>query len=462
VASADRPRRAISYGLLVALLASCLAMTVTSGTASAATRASHTIASAGTLSLGKKVSGGGGPIDYWKVPLLGGDQLQLIVKTPNSPCCAGYRFELYQPGTTDANFPQRPPVIASSTANGSPGAVLVLEAPYNGTFILAACEGVSGDCRNVDAGGGINPMGAYSFTATLINGGVNPKVGAAETRASTTIAKAVVTRVGHFEAGGGDGIDFWKVPLLGGDQVQLSIQTPYSSCCAGYRFELYQPGTTDTNFPQRPPVMATVTPNGATQTTLVLQAPYNGTFIFAVCEGVSGDCRSVDSGSGFNPMGVYTFKPTLINGGVNPTVGAKETRATTTIANAAVMPVGNFEAGGGDGIDFWKVHLTSGSQVQLSIQTPYSSCCAGYNFELYKPGTTDTTFPQHPPVAAAITPNGGTQTTLFLKAPTTGTFIFAVCEGVSGDCRSVDSGGGFNPMGVYTFTDTLVKAGTRP
>ena len=79
------------------------------------------------------------------------------------------------------------------------------------------------------------------------------------------------------------------------------------------------------------------------------------------------------------------------------------------------------------------------------------------------PGTTDTTFPQKAPVASAATPGSSTQSTLFLKAPTTGTFIFAVCENVSvnGDCRSVDSGGGSNPMAPYTFTDTLVKGGGR-
>ena len=77
------------------------------------------------------------------------------------------------------------------------------------------------------------------------------------------------------------------------------------------------------------------------------------------------------------------------------------------------------------------------------------------------PGTTDTTFPQNPPVAAAITPQASTQSTLFLKAPVTGTFVFAVCQNVSTDCRDVDSGGGYNPMSPYTFTPTLVKGGTR-
>ena len=127
------------------------------------------------------------------------------------------------------------------------------------------------------------------------------------------------------------------------------------------------------------------------------------------------------------------------------------------------MPVGNFEAGGGNGIDFWKLSLKKGSQVQISAQTPYpGGCCiSSYRFELYKPGTNDTTFPQKAPVASAATPSGSTQSTLLLKAPTAGTFIFAVCQNVNGDCRSVDSGGGFNPMSPYTFTDTLVKGGIR-
>jgi hypothetical protein len=206
-------------------------------------------------------------------------------------------------------------------------------------------------------------------------------------------------------------------------------------------------------------VFATATPGGTTQSTIVLQAPYNGTFILAVCQSVSGDCRSVDSGSGTNPMAPYTFTPTLIGGGVNPKVAAKETRASPTIAKAVVTAIGNFEAGGGDAIDFWKVPLKKGNQVQISAETPYpGGCCnASYYFELYKPGTNDTTFPQHPPVAAAVTPEGSTQSTVFLKAPATGTFILAVCQSVSGDCRSVDSGGGTNPMAPYTFTPTLVK-----
>ena len=64
-------------------------------------------------------------------------------------------------------------------------------------------------------------------------------------------------------------------------------------------------------------------------------------------------------------------------------------------------------------------------------------------------------------MAAPATPGGATQSTLFLTAPSTGTFILAVCQNVSGDCRDVDSGGGSYPMAPYTFTPTLVAAGAR-
>jgi hypothetical protein len=320
VVSRGKPRRNVIYGLLVALLASYLAVTVASGVASAATLTGHTIASAGTLSLlGKKTSGGGGPIDFWKVPLLGGDQVQILARTPNpGPGPYGsYRFELYPPGTTDNTFPQAPPVMGVGTPGSSTSAVIVLQAPYNGTFLLAVCQNVSGDCRSVISGGN-NPMGPYTFTPTLINGGVNPTVGAKETRAATTIATAAVTPVGNFEAGGGNAIDFWEVRLNGGSTVQLSIQTPYpgSGPYASYHFELYKPGTTDTTFPQNPPVVAAATPGGSTQAILFLKAPTTGTFIFAVCQNVSGDCRNVDSGGGTYPMGAYTFTPTLVAAGI--------------------------------------------------------------------------------------------------------------------------------------------------
>jgi hypothetical protein len=434
-------------------------VTVAPGFAAAAARVGHTIKNAQPLTLNRVNSGGNGAIDFWTVHLIGGDQMQIATHTPNLVgCCTSYYFELFKPGTTDANFPQTPPVTGTATPGASTEAILTLQAPYTGTFIFAVCENVSGDCRNVDAGGGTNPMGAYTFTPTLVNGGIKPGVGAKETRASPTIAKAPLMPVGNFEAGGGDAIDFWQVHLIGGDQVQISATTPYLvGCCTSYYFELFKPGTTDTNFPQTAPVMGTASPGASTRSTLTLQAPYTGTFLLAVCENVSGDCRNVDAGGGTNPMGPYTFTPTLVNGGIKSGVGAKETRASPTIAKAPLMPVGNFEAGGGGAIDFWKVPLFAGDKVQIAISTPYLvGCCTSYFFELFKQGTTDTNFPQHPPVVAVQTPGASTEATLDIQVSSTETYLLAVCENVSGDCRNVDAGGGTNPMGPYTFKDTLI------
>jgi len=451
--------------LIAGLLGIGLVVTVAPSFAAAATSASHTIKNASPLTLNKVVHGGGGPIDFWKVNLYGGDQVQLATTTPSvTPGDSDtiYSFELFPPGTTDTSFPQTPPVSSTATPQGSTRSVLVLQAPYNGTFILAVCENVGGDCRGVDSGGGVNPMQSYSFTPSLIGGGIPSSVGKKETRAAPTIAKAPLMPVGNFEAGGGNAIDFWKVTLFGGDQVQLATTTPAvtpGDSDSIYSFELFPPGTNDTNFPQTPPVSSAATPQGSTKATLVLQAPYNATFILAVCENVSGDCRNVDSGGGVNPMQPYTFKDTLIGGGIPSSVGKKETRAAPTIAKAPLMPAGNFEAGGGNPIDFWKVTLFAGDKVQIVTTTPAvtpGDSDSIFEFELFPPGTNDTNFPQKAPVASAATPEGSTKSTLELQAPRSGTFVFAVCENVSGDCRGVDSGGGVNPMQPYTFKDTLI------
>jgi Bacterial Ig-like domain (group 3) len=444
------------------LLIPGLALVAGTGIAAATTRPGHSIATAGTLTMGPTAAGGGGAIDFWKVNLSGGDVVQLLTTTPPATpqnVTTVYNFELFPPGTTDASFPNVPPVSSANTF-GNTTDVLNLQAPYNGTFILAVCENTNGDCRSVDSSGGLNPMQSYSFTPTLVGGGIPARVAAKETRAATTIAHAPRIGVGNFEAGGGNLIDFWKVTLSGGDVVQLTTKTPSGTpqnVTTAYNFELFPPGTTDTSFPTVPPVSSANT-FGNTTDTLNLQAPYNGTFILAVCENTNGDCRSVDSNSGLNPMQPYTFTPTLVHGGIPARVAARETRAATTIARAPRIGVGNFEAGGGNLIDFWRVSLNKGDRVQLATTTPSGTpqnVTTVYNFELFLPGTTDGSFPQRPPVAAANT-FGNTTDTLVLTAPRTGTFVFAVCENTNGDCRGVDSSSGLDPMQPYTFTTRLI------
>ena len=158
-------------------------------------------------------------------------------------------------------------------------------------------------------------MSPYTFTPTLVGGGIKASVGSKETRASDTIAKAPVTPLGNFESGGGQPVDFWKVKLLGGDKVQLALSLPANVCCSSsYDFNLYPPGTTDTKFPQVAPV-ANVSVDNSTKSTVVLQAPRSGTFTLAICQNVSGDCRGTRLRTlARNPMSAYTFTPTLVGG----------------------------------------------------------------------------------------------------------------------------------------------------
>jgi Bacterial Ig-like domain (group 3) len=313
--------------LLVAplgLILSGFAIVATTGAASATTAPGHTIASAGTLTMGPVASGGGGPIDFWDVPLSGGDEVQLLVTAPDAiPDGSGgsyqafFYFELFPPGTTDGSFPQVAPV-SSVTTYGT--AVADLQAPYNGKFVLAVCENTNGDCRAVDSGSGLNPMQDYTFTPTLVSGGIPARVAAKETKGNPTIAGARTMGIGNFESGGGNPIDFWRVSLNKGDKVQFRTKEPPGipdgsggSYQTNFSFELFRPGTTDTTFPQRPPVAAAGTDGNASDV-LVLTAPATGSFILAVCENANGDCRAVDSGSGTNPMQPYTFSTARIGG----------------------------------------------------------------------------------------------------------------------------------------------------
>jgi Bacterial Ig-like domain (group 3) len=442
--------------LLATLVVIGSAIIAMPGTAfAAAPPAGHTISSSAQLKMGASTTGGGGAIDFWKVQLLGGDQLQLQASMPANQCCeSNYRFELFAPPTNDTNFPQAVPLV-DSNVGGNTKAVVVLQAPYNGAFILAVCQNISGDCQTVDSGSGANPMSSYTFTPSLVGGGVKATVGAKETRAGATIAKAPLTPIGNFESGGGNGVDFWKIKLLGGDRLQLQANMPANLCCeSNYEFNLFPPNVTDTNFTQVNPV-ATVNVGDDTKDTIVLQAPYNGTFVLAVCQNIGGDCRGVDSGGGAHPMSPYTFTPTLVGGGIKASVGAKETRASTTIAKAPLTALGNFESGGGSAIDFWKVKLRAGDKLQLALSMPANLCCEGnYDFDLFPGRTTDTNFSQVNPVANVVSSNT-TKDTIVLQVPSTGTFFLAICEN-TGDCRDVVHGQGANPIAPYTFTPKVV------
>jgi hypothetical protein len=305
-----------------------LVLVAGTGVASASTGPGNTIATAGTLDVGDTASGGGGPIDFWKVTLNGGDVVQFATTTP---AYTTYVFSLFAPGTTDANFPQAASFSSQITnyQGVTAKSVIDLQAPYNGTFILAVCENVSGNnCVNVDSGSGTNPMDPYTFKTSFASS-VSNTVAASETKASPAISGSARMGTGNFESGGANAIDFWKVTLNGGDVVQFSSTTPAYTT---YTFSLYRGSTTDTSFPQAA-ALSTATTNyfGVTAKSVFdLQAPFNGTFILAVCENVSGNnCVNVDSGSGTNPMDPYTFSTKL--------TGGHETRTSLKLSAATVV-----------------------------------------------------------------------------------------------------------------------------
>jgi hypothetical protein len=420
-----------------------LAIGVAPAAAFAGTEAKNKIAEAQELALGAEQAGGGREVDFWKVRLAGGDRVTIDVGELQNQ---GYAFQLYAPGTGDATFTKLPAVDSAYT-NGATSDQVTLQAPYNGTFILAVCENV-GDCRQITEGHGTHPMNVYTFTMSVPEP-VGQPVEAGETPASGTIA-AVPTplTVGNFEAGGGGKIDYWKVHLAGGDQVNLAVGELQNQ---GYAFQLYAPGTGDATFTKLPAVDSAYT-NGATSDQVTLQAPYNGTFILAVCENV-GDCRQTAEGHGSNPMNPYTFTA-ILPVPIGQSVEATETQAGGSIASASPLAVGAFEAGGGGPADYWLVPLEGGEQVKIDVGEQQNQ---GYNFQLYAPGTSDATFTQLPAVASAST-NGALSDAIALQAPFSGLFVLAVCENV-GDCRQTTEGHGSNPMLPYTFTMTPTVAG---
>jgi hypothetical protein len=361
----------LGFRTILALFTMAAAMLTVSAPAEAASAAAHavaatppsqTIASAQQMTLGQTQSGGGGGTDFWRVRLVGGDRMRLAV---TSPVGNGYVFDLYAPGTTDAKFPGTNPVTTAATKSTSGSNTLTLQAPYTATFIFAVCEGpINGFCGNVRGGeGGTDPMNPYTFTPTLIGGGVSAAHAAGEVRASSAIASAPLLTVGNFEAGGGTGTDFWRVRLVGGDKVRLAVTSPVGN---GYRFNLYAPGTTDAKFPGANPVSTVATGFASGSNTLTLQAPYTATFIFAVCENaINGFCGNVQGGAGgTDPMNPYTFTPTISKGpktsttlkvsagsvtygretGLKFTVSVKALSATGTPAGTVTLDAGTVNA----------------------------------------------------------------------------------------------------------------------
>jgi hypothetical protein len=127
---------------------------------------------------------------------------------------------------------------------------------------------------------------------------------------TTPSSSAGQLALGRTKSGGGGAIDFWNVHLTGGDRVQfVTAQPTYEPgtfVSTNYVYGLYPPGTTDKSIAGKSPLDSAATA-GAPTGLFVLQAPYTGTFVLAVCENPEAGCGSIGPGSGLNPMQPYTF-----------------------------------------------------------------------------------------------------------------------------------------------------------
>jgi hypothetical protein len=162
-------------------------------------------------------------------------------------------------------------------------------------------------------------------------------------------------------------------------------------------------------------------------------------------------------------MRTYTFSSLSLGNACS----APPVTATATIAPAPSLTLGTCESGGGNDIDFWDVVLNGGDGLQITVPP----AAADVEFDLYAPGTTDTTFTQASPVdseVAAASEGGATPQVVTVSAPAGGNYVLAACEPTSdarGDCRSIATGDGSDfvlPMKPYTYTTTIVPAPTFP
>src|SRR4051794_18430547 len=143
--------------------------------------------------------------------------------------------------------------------------------------------------------------------------------------------------------------------------------------------------------------------------------------------------------------------------------------AGTRIASAGALAVGTCVSGGGRNtyIDFWKLSLTGGDRVQLTVPS-----AVALELDLYSSDTTDDRFTIVRPADVQVTsPVSGAAQVLSMQAPYSDTFVLAVCQPVDyaangGDCRGISTGRAakYRPMTQpYEFTSAaLGNACTSP
>jgi hypothetical protein len=293
-ASRTAARSALAAVVMIVMALAALLSSAEPGFAESVSSPGHTISTATTLEMGVTETGGGGPVDFWKVPLSGGEQVNFTV---NGSTANSLYLDLYVPTTDDANFPQATAFTSGST-NYRAESTITLQAPYTGTFILAVCQNVN-VCTKANPNG---VMTQYLLTASVVGAGISPVTADEETRAGATISAAPELPPGYFEAGGANTVDFWKLNLYKGYKFQFTVN---GSTANVYYFDLYSATTDDANFSQAA-VLASGNTNYRAQSTFSLLAPTTGNFVLAVCENVNS-CSLASK-----VMNPYTFTTGLI------------------------------------------------------------------------------------------------------------------------------------------------------
>ena len=292
------------------LVLASVIVAISPAVAAAQSPAGSTIAAAPTLTLGAPASGGGQNIDFWRLPLVGGDKVSIATSLPSHDVSGWpYQFDLFAPETEDSTFAQAFPVSeASAEVGGAATQYVAVQAPYTGTFVLAVCEHPNTGCQAL--AGQARVLDPYTFTTSLEGGGVGSSAAALEVRAGATIATAKALRTGTFQAGGGQNIDFWKVALEAGEKLTVAASLPKRDVSGWpYQFDLFQPKTADSTFKQAVPVSeGSLEVGGAGAQYTTLRAPYSGTFVLAVCEHPNTGCQALAGQA--RVMIPYTFTTT--------------------------------------------------------------------------------------------------------------------------------------------------------
>jgi len=227
-----------------------------------------------------------------------------------------------------------------------------------------------------------------------------------------------------YEAGGGAPVDFWKIPLKGGDQIQFTVNNPSSNY---YTVQLYAPSTTDGSFARAASFSGSTTNWSSTQTIFTLQAPHSGTYILAACQNTgNGNCTDTDQDSGTNPMNPYTFS-TVLTGGPESTTSVKLSPASVTYATEKGLKVTATVKGRFGGTPSGKVVITTGKVTICTIAklSKGTGTCSPASNTLLKTGAYTVTGAYSGSLSGSsgtakltVTANHSTSTTLKLSAAT--------------------------------------------